>query len=111
MGSFTTGTKLYKPALGEVGYDDELNTNFDRLSEFGINVKSYGAVGDGVTDDSGAWIDALAAIPANGGKLIVPPATYLFANEVLISGQHKSIRAHGAIIKTSGSIAGLRITG
>lgn len=41
-----------------------------------INVKAYGAVGDGTTDDSTAIVNALAAVPATGGTLYFPTGTY-----------------------------------
>ncbi len=41
------------------------------------NVKSFGAVGDGVTDDTAAIIATIAAATANGGVVYFPPGTYL----------------------------------
>jgi hypothetical protein len=79
----TTGTKLYRPILGENNWDDEVNTNFDRLSEFGTNVKSYGALGI-ATDDTASFNAALAAIRSTGvqntGTLIIPPGWYILDN-------------------------------
>lgn len=50
---------------------------------FGIpaNVKSYGATGDGETDDTASIRLALASIPA-GGTLFFPPGTYLISEEI-----------------------------
>lgn len=43
-----------------------------------VSVKDFGAVGDGVTDDTNAFILAANAIQAaGGGKLIIPNGTYL----------------------------------
>lgn len=42
----------------------------------GVNVAAYGAVGDGVTDNSSAFQLALAALPTGGGILYIPPGTY-----------------------------------
>src|SRR3972149_4011481 len=85
MGTYTTGTKLYKPANGESGWDDEANTNFDRLSEFGVNVKSYGAVGDGVTDDTAAIQAAIDAVTtAGGGTVYVPSGTYIIGSTLTL---------------------------
>jgi hypothetical protein len=40
------------------------------------NVKAYGAVGDGSTDDNVAIAAAITAIPSTGGVLYFPPGTY-----------------------------------
>ncbi len=47
------------------------------------NVREYGAVGDGETDDSGAFEDAIDAIASAGqGVLYVPPGDYRFDRRV-----------------------------
>lgn len=57
------------------------------------NVHRYGAVGDGTTDDTAAFITAHSALPTNGGKIIVPAGTYLisstlnFTKKVIIEGE------------------------
>jgi len=48
----------------------------DKLDDFWISVKDFGAVGDGVTDDHAAIELALAAVPASGGTLYFPPGVY-----------------------------------
>jgi len=48
------------------------------VSIAGLNVKAYGARGDGVTDDTQAIQAALdAARQAGGGTVVLPPGTYL----------------------------------
>ncbi|MCI7199485.1 glycosyl hydrolase family 28-related protein [Megasphaera elsdenii] len=42
-----------------------------------INVKQFGAVGDGVTDDSEAIQNAINATPKTGGILYFPPGKYI----------------------------------
>lgn len=42
-----------------------------------FNVKAYGAVGDGVADDTSAIDAAVRAAPANGGIVYFPPGRYL----------------------------------
>jgi autotransporter-associated beta strand protein len=50
--------------------------------------QQYGAVGDGVTDDSGAFQNALNAVcntgGAGGGVVYVPSGTYAFSNTITI---------------------------
>jgi hypothetical protein len=52
----------------------------DKLSQI-ISVKDFGAVGDGVTDDTQAFINADAVAPA-GMPIYVPAGTYLLASDV-----------------------------
>lgn len=75
MGSYTTPGKLYKPANAETGWDDEVNTNFDRLAEQGVNVRAFGAVGDGTTDDATALQAAIDAADAGGVVCVFPPGS------------------------------------
>ena len=42
-----------------------------------INVKNYGATGDGTTDDTAAITSAIAALPTTGGVLFFPAGTYV----------------------------------
>jgi polygalacturonase len=41
-----------------------------------VDVRAFGARGDGVSDDTDAIRAALRAVPAGGGTVIVPPGTY-----------------------------------
>src|SRR4051812_29700220 len=52
-----------------------------------ISVKTYGAKGDGVTDDQAAIVKAISALAkAGGGTLVFPSGTYLHSNMLTISG-------------------------
>jgi hypothetical protein len=47
-----------------------------------ISVKDFGATGDGVTNDTAAFVAASAAITANdGGHLIIPAGTYIVGSQ------------------------------
>lgn len=46
--------------------------------EYRTNVKTYGAVGDGVTNDTASILLAIAALPLSYGCLYFPPGKYLF---------------------------------
>jgi hypothetical protein len=69
-------TGLLQSALDENGFPIE-------GSGFGFNVKSYGAAGDGATDDTTAIQSALAAIPSTGGLLYFPAGVYKYSGATL----------------------------
>jgi len=67
----------------------------DRFADT-VNVKDFGAVGDGVTDDTAAFQAAVAA----GRCIVIPPkGTYLVKNITLSNSQ--LISGSGAIIKAA----------
>ncbi len=45
-----------------------------------FNVMAYGAKADGITDDAAAFADAITAATVEGGKVIVPPGSYLLGS-------------------------------
>lgn len=49
------------------------------------NVKNFGALGDGTTDDGAAIAAAIAAIGSNGGTVYFPPGTYKITAEIGMS--------------------------
>jgi hypothetical protein len=68
-----------------------------------VNVKDYGAVGDGTTDDSNAVINAIAAaVAAGGGTIYFPTGTYRITSQLVIPNDggsppyQKPIRLLGA---------------
>jgi hypothetical protein len=50
------------------------------MSDQPINIKSFGAVCDGTTDDTSAWQSALASIGSNSATLLVPGPSRISAN-------------------------------
>lgn len=50
-----------------------------------INVKDYGAIGDGVTNDYAAIVAAYAAVPATGAVVYWPSGTYLIGGVSAVS--------------------------
>jgi len=44
-----------------------------------VNVKAFGAVGDGVTNDTAAFNAALTSLATGGGTCVVPKGTYLIS--------------------------------
>lgn len=48
-------------------------------SKSSISVKQYGAVGDGVADDTAAFVAAVSALPTTGGSIFIPPGSYKYS--------------------------------
>jgi hypothetical protein len=51
-----------------------------------VNVKDFGAVGDGVADDTAAIQAAVTASPASGGTVFFPAGTYKFSGVTVTKG-------------------------
>jgi hypothetical protein len=66
----------------------------DRFGER-LSVKDFGAVGDGVTDDSAAIQAAINALPATGGEVYVPAGTYLVNTSITSTKASVTIRGAG----------------
>lgn len=61
-----------------------------------ISVKEYGAVGDGITDDTSAIQSAINVAKTNGYNLFFPPGTYIISNTLDISYNIKSFTLSGS---------------
>jgi hypothetical protein len=61
-------------------------TDFERNA---IHIKDFGAIGDGVTNDTKAYQKAAAYLQANGGTLIINPGTYIVGKQRL-SGSYSA---------------------
>jgi hypothetical protein len=75
----------------------------NKLAEV-VSVKDFGAVGDGVTDDTNAILLAIAAMPANGSTLFFPAGTYIVNsdnyNGLKFDGKSNfAVEGYGATIK------------
>src|SRR5947209_4741968 len=75
----------------------------------GYNVKDYGVVGDGVTDDTAAIqavIDGLPLIPGSptqrGGTIYFPPGTYLTKRPLDISTALPTLQGCGRVSEIRG---------
>ena len=61
-----------------------------------VSVKDFGAIGDGTTNNYTAFQNAVAAIPAAGGILLIPAGTYYLGNTgILISRSNITIVGEG----------------
>jgi parallel beta-helix repeat protein len=76
-----------------------------------VNVKAYGAVGDGVTNDTAAFIKALAACAVNGGTCFVPEGTYLISPSGISSAPRRPSVLSGVHLIGAGQAAILKVAG
>jgi hypothetical protein len=73
-------------------------TAISLVTSEGINVKGFGAVGDGVTDDYAAITQAIAA--SAGQLLIFPEGTYSVTQTIVFDQNNSVIRGTGSVIIT-----------
>jgi hypothetical protein len=60
-----------------------------------INVKAYGATGDGTTDDTTAIQAALDAVPSSGGTVLLPAGTYVITSTLVIDKENTVLEGVG----------------
>jgi len=65
--------------------------SYSMIDGIAINVKDYGAVGNGTTDDAAAITLAIAAIPSTGGTLYFPPGSYVVASTIVVNKNNLTI--------------------
>ncbi len=98
----STGLWTYK------AYSDAVERNVkDVISEIQVSVKSYGAVGDGIADDTTAIQNTVARVVTNGGGVVFfPPGTYLTSLEITVANAGVDILGSGlraTFIKATGA--------
>lgn len=104
----TTGTDATR-AVTPAG----AKASFARLDSVPINVKAYGVVADGVTDDSAAWDAAAAANP--GRVLFLPNGTSLYAaaHRLVLTGYGAGLQGNPSgltsILKFTDAAGGLDV--
>ena len=86
----TTNTEITNARGGEINLDTRLDKVDTSLAnkvikgELFINVKDYGAVGDGTTDDTQAFIDANNTL-INGGIIYIPVGKFVLKSQLTLS--------------------------
>ena len=115
---FTTASPVASSVVNaiNVAYDPPFTgavaTNVEaKLSET-VSVKDFGAVGDGVTDDTAAIQAAIDGVSA-GTTILFPAGTYSITSQLLVSGkgQLTLLGERGAkLLFTDGSYIGLLFT-
>lgn len=71
------------PTIGQDPWGVDLNTALGQIGDLATNVtdEAYGAVGDGVADDTAAVQAAITAVSGAGGGIVyLPPGTYLVSS-------------------------------
>lgn len=92
-----TGVSITTPVNAQVlTYNGTswVNAAAGSVSGIPINVKSYGAVGNGVANDTVAFQNAIAAVPS-GGSLYVPSGVYMIGDVLMISKSNFEIYGEG----------------
>lgn len=87
-------------------FTDSVPTNVgDKLAQI-VSVKDFGAVGDGVTDDTVAIQAAIDSLTTSGGAVYVPTGQYLLTNTIKVLNGNIAIYGDGASsnLKTSDAI-------
>lgn len=76
-----------------------------------INVKAYGATGDGTTDDTSAIQAAINAVPSSGGTVLLPAGNYIISTTLTIDKDGTMLTGTGAasVIRTSNSALGIDV--
>lgn len=86
--------------------NDGTHSKLTKVTDPWVDVRAFGAVGDGITDDTAAIVAAIAAVPASGGELrLKPGATHL------ISVPYTDTYAGGTIYKAFTMKSNLKVTG
>lgn len=65
------------PTETDIDFEQEYNT---------VNVKRYGAMGDGVTDDTSAFQTAINYCVLNKQTLIIPTGTFIITQTLIVTG-------------------------
>lgn len=102
QGASLVGYKLN--ATGSVG-----RTVYSKLTDF-VSVKDFGAVGDGVTNDTAAIQAAITYVQTAKRRLYVPGGTYIVTGPISVSASGVEIfgdGAYSAILKASGNFASI----
>lgn len=62
-------------------------TTYSMIEGASLNVLDFGAIGDGVADDSAAIQAAINAVPSIGGEVYFPRGTYLVNTKIALKGR------------------------
>lgn len=89
----------YTGTITNMGDNAALEAEFAKEVPTVYNVKGYGATGDGVTDDTQAFKNAIAAVSLYEGILYIPHGTYRITDQLFIQN---SMRVMGEFSSFNG---------
>lgn len=90
----------FKVVISKADYDSQTYDNIDIIPYYPfVDVREYGAVGDGTTDDTAAIQAAIDAIPSTGGTILIPEAEFAFKYLTLKSNLSFVGLGPGSILK------------
>jgi len=69
-----------------------------------VNVKDYGAVGNGVANDTSAFNSAYLALSSSGGTMYVPPGTYYISSSLAFTKPVHMILDHAKLSSVGSGI-------
>lgn len=79
-----------------------------------VSVKDFGAVGDGVTDDTAAIQAAITAAGVSGGNVVLSPGTYKISATLNLGAQNVSVQGNGRkvtkILQSTASLKTFNVT-
>lgn len=97
------GGALYKKSATEPTHEGKffitlvgLTVQWYELAEFNANVKMFGAVGNGVADDTAPIQNCVDYIGGKGGgKVLLPKGTYFHTDEITVTDHYVTIEGEG----------------
>jgi hypothetical protein len=107
----TLNAYYQKPANGIPAGDlsSSVQSTLNRAS-FALNVKDFGALGNGAHDDTAAIQSAINSLPAAGGIVLVPAGTYVIsASLVLSEGVRLTGSGSGSVLRVAASASGIDV--
>ncbi len=107
-----TAGRLYRVTDDVRGLWMDQGSQWFALTREVINVKEFGAKGDGTTNDSSAIQSAIDAVSSSGGAVFFPPGTYLLNTGLTVDKNKLTIFGYGwgsATLKANAAITILLI--